>query len=150
MSLYPRVRWSGSEYALTWGFYTWAIYFRRLSPGGGDLSGNMRISAEHEEGDKPDSAWTGSTYGLAWQAGPFEDRTVGFAVLDPSGSRLSEDLHLFIERHPVGGPVLDWTGSEFGVAWPDARDDPDCMPDIWDAPDDCIFEIYFNRIGLCE
>ena len=150
MSLYPRVRWSGSEYALTWAFNASAIYFERLSPGGDELSGQLRISAEHAHVDKPDGAWTGSSYGLAWQAGRYGDRTVGFALLDPTGARLGEDLHLFTERHPVGGPVLDWTGSEFGVAWPDARDDPDCMPVFWDAPDDCDFEIHFNRIGLCE
>ena len=43
---------------------------------------------------------------------------------------------------------MAWTGSELGLVWEDSRDSSTaCDPE---RDDDCIQEVYFNRVGFCE
>jgi hypothetical protein len=78
--------------------------------------------------------WTGSEYGVSWT----DDRTLNyeihFARLHPDGTKLtSDELITADDNDESNGPVLLWSGSEYGVSWWDDRGSS--------------YDIYFARIS---
>ena len=78
-------------------------------------------------------AWTGSEYGVAWRDERDGNREIYFAMVSAAGVKLTPDFRITIAAGNSVLPSLVWTGTEFGVAWVDARDGNN--------------EIYFNRIS---
>ena len=69
--------------------------------------------------------WTGDGYGVAWDdvRGHPERQDVRFARLDAEGLPLGSDLTVSSSSCGALFPTLVWTGSDFGIAWEDCRDD---------------------------
>jgi hypothetical protein len=67
-------------------------------------------------------AWTGSEYGLVWEDTRLGPGDVYFARVDADGTVLLAQERITIDLGETRGPDIEWTGSEFGVAFADDRD----------------------------
>lgn len=83
----------------------------------------------------PNMAWNGSEAGIVyyqWRGGTPQ---IYMSFVDAMGKRVGDGADVQVSRNPMGWaryPDVQWTGSEFGVAWIDTRDG---------AP-----QVYFNRV----
>lgn len=134
----PFIAWTGSEYALIWSDFrddadgkcdtdsgamdcNHEIYFVRLSVSGDTLGPELRITHTPNE-SWGRLSWTGYFYGLAWAEvyepydyGPSE---IFFALIGADGSTIGSPISLSGGTFYYNNyPELEWTGSEFGVAW---------------------------------
>lgn len=62
-------------------------------------------------------AWTGSEYGLAFEAAGVEGADILFVRADASGVRRGATLRLSNAPGESGFPELVWTGTEYAAAW---------------------------------
>ena len=131
----PRLLWTGSLYGLAWddrvttsGQYS-QVRFTRLDAAGQPLEAPHRVSDPTSEvGLLSHLVSVGSGFALAWTddrnsgvVGPFLD--VYFNQLDGTGTPLGADVRVTpADAFRSAYPSLVWTGSEFGVAWADARE----------------------------
>jgi len=69
----------------------------------------------------PKLAWTGSGFGLCWIDERDGNREVYFALADASGQQIGSDIRLTSNSAESRECHLTWTGTEYGVAWWDAR-----------------------------
>ena len=83
---------------------------------------------------QPSVAWTGNEYGVAWRDSRHLSTEIFFALISAAGVKLTADSRITSATGASSMPALVWTGTEFGVAWVDARDGNS--------------EIYFNRIDM--
>ena len=140
----PSLAWTGTEYGIAWtdtrSGSTQNVYFARVSALGAKIGSDVKLTtASYPTYDQaPSLTWTGSEFGVVWQEfslTPPEYR-VRFARLNASGTRIGTDVT--ITSNTSGDSwLLDlaWNGSEYGLAWYDARTGNN--------------EVYFVRILCC-
>jgi putative metal-binding protein len=101
-------------------------------------AGNDILILEGPPGDiHTRMAWTGSQYGVVSPDARDGDSEIYFLRLDPEGVHLGEELRLTDVPGSSDQPEVVWTGTEFGVAWLDARSDPGGV----------IRQVYFARVS---
>lgn len=89
---------------------------------------------------QPDFVQSGDNYGVVWRenrAGT-ETTQIYFKRIDLNGQTVTGDIKLTQERQGRGLPSIAWTGTEYGLAWQDLRDEP--------AAGGGNAEIYFVRL----
>jgi hypothetical protein len=88
---------------------------------------------------RPSVCWTGSEFGLAWQGKEYDMELsyleIYMSLVSAEGDTLGEEYRISFHDGYSEEPVVEWTGSELGVAWQDHRDGD--------------FEIYFARVAIC-
>ncbi|MFH1434835.1 MAG: hypothetical protein ABIJ56_03870 [Pseudomonadota bacterium] len=135
----PSLAWTGSQFGVAWKDWRdedYEIYFALVSPEGVKEAGDVRVTSVPEGSGGPSIQWTGSRFALAWC-----DARDGFGVeiyyttLSGAGAKEIDDVRVTNAPLRSGFPSLQWTGSEVGLSWSDARDDPSG-------------EIYFTRLSL--
>lgn len=74
----------------------------------------------------PNIAWTGSAAGLVYYQWRGDDPQIFISFIDGAGKRVGGLHDLAVSMNPKGSmarfPDVQWTGSEFGVAWIDTRE----------------------------
>ena len=109
------------------------IYFVRLSPSGGRLGSDVRLTDAAGPSTSPAVAWNGDDFAVVWS----DDRDgstpdLYFVRATVNGTIVGVEKRITTAAMPSLGVSLVWTGSEYGLAWHDFRDgDP---------------EIYFARL----
>jgi len=96
------------------------IYFRALSPTGGLLSGEVRITNATNVSGEPAIAWNGSVFGIAWEDRRDGDYDVYFTTVSADGAVMTPELALTADGRASRAPHITWTGTSFAVAWADA------------------------------
>jgi hypothetical protein len=116
-----------------------AITPRAVSP-----AGEVRLTTSGHAAD-PYLIWTGSEYALAYSAIQAGDDAaeIYFQRLSVAGAPLGAAVRVTSAVNRSAAPVLAWTGSEYGLAWLDLRDE--VYPD-W-CSEDCRMEVYFTRLS---
>jgi len=125
---YPSLAWTGSEYGIAWQDHRHGqaeIYFARLGPGGNTF-GETRVTFTAKSSEHPSLLWTGSNFALAWDDQRHYPDTMElyFARLAADGQTIDETRLTYLSNYSRN-PSLIWTGSEYGVAWEDSRDQND-------------------------
>jgi len=126
------VVWLGSEYGIAWeqqDSETSDVLFARLDADGNRIGTEVVIAADTAH--HPALVWTGSEFGVVWTDSRDGDYEIYFARLDASGAKIGSDEQVSDGPRPAFNPTVAWTGSDYGVAWVDARD---------------CFRIYFGRL----
>jgi hypothetical protein len=139
-SLKPDIRWTGSQYGVTWHDNrdgNEEIYFITIDFLGNKLTSDKRITDSNGESSFPSLIWNGSVFGIAWKddrdyspgSGNYE---IYFTRADVEGYKIESDIRVTNLSSLKGDPSLSWNGVDYGVAWEDARDGN--------------FEIYYARL----
>jgi hypothetical protein len=118
------IAWTGEEFAVAWSGTEnghGQVFFQRLSATG-ELLGNPAgvTTNTAAEASNPRLAWSGSGFAVVWHDRRLGGHRVFLARLDPSGTKLGEDLRL--SDSVSLDPDVAWSGQEFAVAWSDGRD----------------------------
>ena len=90
-------------------------------------------------------AWSGSQYGVSWADDRDGNAEIYFTRISAGGAKQGSDVRI---TNAIGSSVyssLTWTGSEYGMAWTDFRNDPD--QNCGGHDENCNYEIYFARIS---
>ena len=121
---FPSLVWTGSGYGISWdeerdGNYE--IYFARLNPSGNKISSDIRVTWDPANCYFPSLVWTGSEYGISWNAYQDGKDDIYFARLDPSGNKVGSDLKVSLQSLNYHEPSTVWTGNEYGVFLNDSR-----------------------------
>jgi hypothetical protein len=135
----PRsIVWAASEFGVA--YQSSEDMFARIAPNGTVIAQDIRISFTPTNSGIPDLVWTGSEYGYSWPEGGNPNEKPYFVRVSPTGVKVGSDLVVSSAAvNPYCGTgcywdeYLAWTGSEYGLVWPDSRDGN--------------FEIYFSRIS---
>ena len=123
--IYPVLAWTGSEYGAAWMDYrdgNSEIYFNRLSLSGSTLGASTRITLDPGLSSYPNLAWTGSEFGLAFGDDRSGSGDIYFCRIQADGSKVASEQRITYSSQGASGPLLNWTGSDFGLAWLDYRD----------------------------
>ena len=127
VSAYPSLVWTGSEYGAAFEDNrdgNFEIYLGRISAAGAPV-GETRVTQAAGESESPSLVWAGSEFGASWQDFRDGNYEIYFARLSAAGALLGSELRLTSNAGASQNPSLVWTGSEFGVIWNDAADNPD-------------------------
>ncbi len=124
---YADVAWSGSTFGLVWEdtrrpLGGQDLYFQSVGEDGTPLGGNVQVVQLSASLSFPRIAWSGSEFAIVWGDNPVGNFEVYFARLDPSGTMIGTELRLTDAAENSGTATIAWTGSEYGIAWVDARD----------------------------
>jgi len=128
--------WTGSQYGVTWlderdGHGE--IYFATLDASGSKIGSDVRVTNDPSPRGPPKAlVWTGTEYGLAWSDSRDGNYEIYFARLNATGTKIGSDVRVTSDPSSSGKPSLTWTGSEYGVSWDDARNEPG-YPEIYFA-----------------
>ena len=98
------------------------ILFARISPTGEKLSADIQICDNWGNSLYASLVYTGSEYGVAWDniSGPYSD--IFFIRIDDEGAVIGSEIQITSAIRNADLPSLVFTGSEYGLAWDDARD----------------------------
>ncbi len=124
----PTIVWTGAEFGVFWEEWSASccqprnLYFARVGPNGQILAGGVPITATAGIAERPTVAWTGHEYGLAWLDNVTGNQEIWFRVMSEAGSTLIGDIRWTNAPADRSSPALEWTGTEFAVAWSDTRD----------------------------
>lgn len=125
----PSAVWNGSGYTVVWednrdgyGYGNTEVYFVRIDAFGNGIGEERRITNNPARSARPSLVWTGSGYGVAWEDDRDGNVEIHFARLDSTGTKLGGDVRLTGTPDTSACPSLVWNGSEYGIAWQDARD----------------------------
>lgn len=134
------ITWADSQFWLSWNDErdgNREIYIASVSPAGVKTSSDIRITVDADDSISPFITWTGSVLGLTWVDSRDGDGEVYFSILTSSGAETGPEVRITrtADTNQAGKPVLAWSGSQFGVAWTDHRDENS--------------EVYFNIIDPC-
>ncbi len=124
-SLSPSMAWSGSQYGIAWVDSRDGnneIYFARMSASGAKQGADTRITNASGDSTVPSIAWSGSEYGVSWYDSRETDTEIYFARISAGGAKLGSDVKVTGYMRASEAPSIVWTGSEYGIAWSDARD----------------------------
>jgi hypothetical protein len=134
----PSIAWNGSGYGIAWaderdGQYE--MYFALLDATGTKTTGDLPITSDDNlVSDIPSLVWTGSEYGLAWQDARHGATEIYFNRISAAGAPLIVDYRVTNDAATSQVPVLAWAGTQYGVAWYDART--------------TVQDVYFARISV--
>ncbi len=126
-AFHPVGEWSGSEFGLFWNDSDYSGTNPRLMEEFLSADGTPRLSSYVVDGASDvlavDVVWTGSQYGLAWVQGPsmYAAKALRFVRISPAGDLLGAPA--LYTAYTASAPSIAWTGSGFGIAWSDIRDD---------------------------
>ncbi|HUT53750.1 MAG TPA: hypothetical protein VM658_10180 [bacterium] len=131
-----RIAWTGSEFGAMWTGLAGNrdLIFTRLSADFSNLGPNLMVAGNSGTPDELSLLWTGSEFGYAHGFDNLYEVRLGTFGLD--GSTAGPPLVVsttYYKYYSNNRASLAWTGTEFGLAWPDNRDGP--------------IEIYFARIN---
>jgi hypothetical protein len=135
----PSIAFSGSSYAVV--CYdelgnSGNIMFATFPASGPTLATSFTSLAPMpgaDIGGFPVIVWTGSEYGVAWVNAVGGQDEIFFTRVSAAGSEIGTDVRVTDAAGASTRPRLAWSGTEFGLAWQDARDGNE--------------EIYFQRIA---
>ena len=126
-SLKPVLSWHGTGYGLAWeDARTMAslIYFRGLDAQGRLLGKSTAVVGTSAGAFRPDMAWDGKRYGLAWEDTRDGHLEVYFRALDSSGQPLSGQIKISDADQQSSVTPLAYSPrlakgptGEFGLAW---------------------------------
>jgi len=118
------IAWTGEEFAVVWSGTESGhgqVFFQRLSATGELIGSPAGVTANSaSEASNPRLAWSGTGFAVVWHDRRLGGHRVFLARLDPSGTKLGEDLRL--SDTASLDPDVAWSGQEFAVAWSDARE----------------------------
>jgi hypothetical protein len=119
---YRLLRWIGDSWAVMWldpRTGSSHLYFTRVTEGGTKLLPNVQVTHRHEVSWHPwGCAWTGSEMGVAWKWKRYEPGTDLFITrLDRDGNALADPVTISNYSSTDHFPVVQWTGSEYGIFW---------------------------------
>jgi hypothetical protein len=137
LSEYSSLVWTGSEFGVSWHDerdLNNEIYFTRVSAGGTKKGSDIRLTTDADESLRSSLTWTGSEFGVSWNDERGGNIGIYFTRVTAGGTEIGDDIMLTTNGLMYQGPSLAWTGSEFGVSWPDDRGNPDA--------------IYFTRVSV--
>jgi hypothetical protein len=132
----PSIVWAGTMYGLAWedgrngGSDT---YFTRISGSGEKIGGDVRVTSGFGWAKNPTIQWTGADFALAWKDDRVGQDEIFFAAYSSSVTRLGSIVRVTNASGYSERPSMQWTGSEFGLAWEDDRAGNE--------------EIFFTRLG---
>jgi hypothetical protein len=135
----PSLAWTGSRLGVAWKDQRdvdYEIYFALVDETGAKEGSDVRITNAAGGSGSPSLHWTGSHFLLAWcdgrdGAGQAE---IYFTAISASGAKETGDVRVTTAPQLSSFPSAQWTGSELGVTWKDARSSP-------------LGEIFFTRLG---
>ena len=119
----PALAWNGSGWGVAWSDGT-RIWFARLDAAGRSVGESIPVGTPARRARHARLVWTSDGYGVAWDdvRGRPDRQDVRFARLDAEGLPLGPDLTVSSSSCGALFPTLVWTGSDFGLAWEDCRD----------------------------
>ncbi|MFH1436524.1 MAG: calcium-binding EGF-like domain-containing protein [Pseudomonadota bacterium] len=134
----PSLVFAGTQFGIAWADGRSGtvpeIYFSRIGLDGVKEGGDIRISPVGLNSGMPSLVFSEGVFAVAWSSDVGEMNTeIYFARLDEDGMKAGSDVRITNDSGLSGFPVLAATGSGYGVAWSDNRDEE-------------ILEIYFSRI----
>jgi hypothetical protein len=121
----PSLAWTGSEFGLSWfddRDGNTEVYFTRIDGDGAKVGADVRITNNSGASDHAFIGWSGSEYGIVWSDDREGNEEIYFVRVSPTGSRTGTDVRVTDATGSSDHPSVQWTGSEFCVAWDDARD----------------------------
>jgi hypothetical protein len=138
VSRYPVLAHTGSALGMAWADDRDApgrteIYYALLDEDGFKLTSEVRVTSASGNPSLPSLAWTGSEFGLAWHDSRDGNPEIYFARLATDGTPAGPQVRITNDVEFSLNADLEWTGSEFGVAWTEERDGNE--------------EIYFTRLS---
>lgn len=118
------IAWTGGEYAVVWSGEESGdaqVFFQRISASGGLLGSPAGVTTNTSAtAANPRLAWSGTRFGVVWYDNRAGGHRVHFALLDPAGTRLGNELRLS-EAVSIN-PDIESSGEEFAIVWSDSRD----------------------------
>ncbi|MCP3979453.1 MAG: hypothetical protein GY716_09000 [bacterium] len=135
---YPALAWNGDGYGIVWGDHRngrYELIFSARTASGAAAVPETVIASSADNAWLPSIVWNGSGYGVAW----YDQRNgseLYFRRIAPDGSLLGAEHVVSTvpsEAFAARRPTLQWTGSDYGLAWVDDRDGNE--------------EIYFARVN---
>jgi hypothetical protein len=132
----PSLTWNGSSFGLAWQDTRAGhaeIYFAGLDPVGSKLGTDLRVTIDPSGSFQPAIVWNGTEYAIAWYSNRVDPMAAYFfARVSAAGVKIGGDIRETFEAAGSLRPGLVWTGTEYGLAWADAR---------WGDS-----EVYFERL----
>ncbi|MBW2263438.1 MAG: hypothetical protein JRG91_15845 [Deltaproteobacteria bacterium] len=127
LSSYADIAWTGSAWGLVWQDSRRPlggedVYFQHVGGDGALVGGNVQVIRLNAALSFPRMTWSGSEFAIAWADNPEGNFEVYFARLDGTGSMVGSELRLTSAAENSGTASIVWTGSEYAIAWVDARD----------------------------
>jgi hypothetical protein len=117
----PSLAWSGSGHGVLWQTSFHDITFARLTDTGTKLGSDVTVATGTTYLHEPALAWTGSEYGAAWAAHLGLSGGTYFVRIDASGALVGSPDRISGADASSSDPSIEWTGSEFAIAWSDYR-----------------------------
>ena len=122
--------WNGSEWGHLWFERLadhWGLFFQRLDPSGAPLSGAVRLNLGTylflpANGRNRGLAWDGAGWGAVWSGWGGGVADVYYAHLDGTGDVDVAEVVASDSSGSESEPMLQYTGSAFGLVWYDAAD----------------------------
>ncbi|MFQ5670725.1 MAG: M36 family metallopeptidase [Acidobacteriota bacterium] len=131
----PAIAWNGTHYAIAFNDNrdgNREIYLSRLDATGTKVGTDTRLTTDTGISNRADLAAAGSEFLIVWRDNRDGNGEIYAARVDGSGAKLTADLRITNALQDSTSPSVAWLGSDFGVAWQDARDG--------------VAEIYFARL----
>lgn len=117
--------WNGTGYGLVWEDgrnSNWEIYFARINSLGSKIGSDVRITTNTANSWNPQIIWTGADYGITWMDDRAGNWDIFFAKVNSSGIKSTGDIQVTsLPTHSMWS-TIDWTGTDYGIAWTDERD----------------------------
>ncbi|MFH1434967.1 MAG: DUF4215 domain-containing protein [Pseudomonadota bacterium] len=118
---------AADEFGIAWhdgrsGMSSGEIMFARISPAGEKLSADIQITDNWAASLFPSLVYTGSEYGVAWEDSMSAYTDIFFTRIDDEGGTIGPVIQVTNATYSSDLPSLVYTGSEYGLAWDDARD----------------------------
>ncbi len=119
------VAWADGEYGVAWDDKSSPaeVRFARVGADGEVPDRGHPVTSDPGTSERSSLVWTGSGFGVAWQDDRHGDLEIYFLRLDPSGNPAGSETRVTDATWDSSNPSLAWTGSEYGIAWQDARTD---------------------------
>lgn len=130
------ITWSGSEYGIVWNDerdFDRDIFFARVSSEGTKVGEDVNITRTHHNCFDAVVTWAGDVFAASWEEYLEDKYEIHFVRISDEGVRLGESVKVSDSTGECRLPSLEYTGTEFGMAWTD------------DADGD--MDVFFNRIG---
>jgi len=144
----PEPLWTGSEIFTSWLQFeiTGEPPDAEWTPRGAVIS-RLDATGRRTADDVPGpffawaQAWTGSEIAMAWSEDISGSVEIFFTRVDPTGRVVAEPTRITDAPHLSDNPVLEWSGSVFGLAWEDGRNTGCDVNGL-----ECDTDIYFTAL----
>ena len=127
---YPSIAYSGSEYAVVWcdsRHETSEIYFARISSGGTNLGGDVRLTNAPELSSKPFIVHAEDYYAVAWMdarnSGADTLYELYFTRVSHDGVKSDSDIRLTSRTESSYSPLIVFAESGYGLVWEEVHGD---------------------------